>query len=100
MYVHLQTSSFIITTLAYGDENIVIRLIWNVESPGRIALRTDANGFEDSAGSQLLHHPPGVVSQKTSQQRLQSKSQVNTEWISSKTISSALTRMGAFHRWA
>lgn len=37
----------------------------DLESPGGVALCTDADGFQDSAGTQLLHHPPGVVSHKS-----------------------------------
>lgn len=45
----------------------------NRESPGRIALCTDTNSFKDSAGSQLLHHPPGVISEKQANTNLNQK---------------------------
>lgn len=85
---------------------------WNLESPGWIALCTDANSFKDSAGSQLLHNPPGVVShgKKLTQSILKEayhyfeKVQV---FLSGFTVDAAkniitwiLTQMGAFHRWA
>lgn len=57
MYVHLKKHNFPLQ----WQQGHLRKDRDNAPPPGRIALCTDADCFQNSTGSQLLHHPPRVV---------------------------------------